>query len=155
MSRVFTGGKRDREARRDRRKQEKQQRLTYKRQMRAQGVDPDAPAIDATAEPLPEVKLEDVVISVAQQPRRNTTGPVKLFVGGLSWNSTGEDLRNTFGVFGQIEDSTVILDRSTGRSRGFGFVTFARAEDAIEAVKKMNGAEMDGRTLKVNNAESR
>ena len=153
MSRVFTGGKRDREARRDRRKQEKQQRLQYNRTVRAQGGGlPDAP--DA-AEPLPEVKLEDVVISVAQQPRRNTTGPVKLFVGGLSWNSTGEDLRNTFAVFGQIEDSTVILDRATGRSRGVGFVTFARAEDAVEAVKKMNGAEMDGRTLKVNNAESR
>jgi RNA recognition motif-containing protein len=101
------------------------------------------------------VKLEDVVIGVAQQPRRNTTGPVKLFVGGLSWNTTGDDLRSVFGNFGQIEDATVLMDRATGRSRGFGFVTFAKADDAVQAVKRMNGAELDGRTLKVNNAEAR
>jgi len=152
MNRGFTGGKRQREAVRDRRKKEKQERLQYNRSLRAQGIDPDA-----VAEPelLPEVKLEDVVISVAQQPRRNDVGPLKLFVGGLSWGTTTEDLRSAFTRFGVIVDVTVIQDRATGRSRGFGFVTFQQAADAIEAVKHMNGSELDGRTLKVNNAEAR
>jgi RNA recognition motif-containing protein len=153
MSRAFTGGKRQREANRDRRKKDKEERLRHNRQLRAQGIDPDL--TDAPPEALPEVRLEDVVIAVAPQERRNSVGPVKLFVGGLSWGNTTEDLRNAFGVFGAIEDATVILDRSTGRSRGFGFVTFANAADAVEAVKKMDGAQLDGRTLKVNNAESR
>ena len=101
------------------------------------------------------MKLEDVVISVVGRPRRNENGPVKLFVGGLSWGTTTEDLREAFTRFGVIQDATVILDRATGRSRGFGFVTFEKPPDAVEAVKAMNGAELDGRVLKVNNAESR
>ena len=109
----------------------------------------------AEPEQLPEVKLEDVVISVAAQPRRNTIGPVKLFVGGLSWNTSSDDLRAAFSKFGAIQEATVIMDRTTGRSRGFGFVSFENAADASEAVKNMNGADLDGRTLKVNNAESR
>ena len=152
MSWAVSGGKREREARRDRRKKEKQERLQRNRAMRAQGREP----LSANpTEALPQVRLEDVVIGVAPQPRRNTVGPVKLFVGGLSWNTTGEDLRAAFGNFGQVDDATVLVDRGTGRSRGFGFVTFAKAEDAVEAVKRMNGATLDGRTLKVNNAESR
>ena len=85
MSWSVTAGKRERETRRDRRKKEKQERLQRNRMMRAQGREPIAAS---QPEPLPEVKLEDVVIGVAPQPRRNTTGPVKLFVGGLSWNTT-------------------------------------------------------------------
>jgi RNA recognition motif. (a.k.a. RRM, RBD, or RNP domain) len=150
-NRGFGGGKRQREAERDRKKKDKQERLRRNRAMRGQGGDSDL----ATPELLPEVKLEDVVISVAAQPRRNTIGPVKLFVGGLSWNTTSEDLRTAFARFGALQEATVIMDRTTGRSRGFGFVSFENAADAVEAVKNMNGAELDGRTLKVNNAESR
>ena len=152
MSWAVTAGKREREARRDRRKKEKQERLQRNRIMRAQGREP----LDATQpEQLPEVKLEDVVIGVAPQARRNTTGPVKLFVGGLSWNTTADDLRAAFGNFGTLEEATVLMDRGTGRSRGFGFVTFSKPEEAAVAVEKMNGVTLDGRSLKVNNAESR
>src|SRR5262245_27093588 len=113
MSWAVTAGKREREARRDRRKKEKQERLQRNRVMRAQGREPadDGPL----PQELPEVKLEDVVIGVAPQARRNTTGPVRLFVGGLSWNTTAEDLRAVFGNFGALEDVSVPMDRGTGR----------------------------------------
>jgi RNA recognition motif-containing protein len=150
-NRGYGGGKRQREAERDRKKKEKQERLRRNRAMRGSGDGSDL----AEPETLPEVKLEDVVIGVAAQPRRNTIGPVKLFVGGLSWNTSSDDLRTAFARFGAIQEATVIMDRTTGRSRGFGFVSFENAADAAEAVKQMNGADLDGRTLKVNNAESR
>lgn len=79
----------------------------------------------------------------------------KLFVGGLSWNTNDDGLRQAFSRFGDIDESKVILDRETGRSRGFGFVTFADAEAAREATQAMNGTTLDGRNIKVNEAEER
>jgi RNA recognition motif-containing protein len=155
VTRGYAGGKRQREAERDRKKKEKLQRLAHNRAMRAQGMDSPAEAQESADGKLPEVRLEDIQISVAPRPKRGTVGPVKLFVGGLSWDTTTEDLTNAFAKFGAIVDATVILDRTTGRSRGFGFVTFDKPPDANEAVKNMNGAELDGRILKVNLAESR
>jgi RNA recognition motif-containing protein len=156
VTRGYAGGKRQREAERDRKKKEKLERLRHNRAMRAQGIGTsEEPAAEGGEGKLPEVKLEDIQISVAPRPKRGTVGPVKLFVGGLSWDTTTEDLSNAFSKFGAIVDATVILDRTTGRSRGFGFVTFEKPPDANEAVKNMNGAELDGRILKVNLAESR
>jgi len=79
----------------------------------------------------------------------------KLFVGGLSWGTTDEGLHGAFSRFGEIAEATVITDRDTGRSRGFGFVTFANDESAVSAISEMNGAELDGRTIKVNEAEDK
>lgn len=79
----------------------------------------------------------------------------KLFVGGLSWGTTDEGLQGAFSRFGEIVEAKVIMDRDTGRSRGFGFVTFANDEGAATAVTEMNGSELDGRTIKVNEAEDR
>jgi RNA recognition motif-containing protein len=157
MNRGYSGGKRQREAERDRRKKEKEDRLRHNRELRAQGIEPSGSNLSDLEAPTnqPEVKLEDVVISVAPRPRRSTSGPTKLFVGGLSWDTTTDDLRTAFSKFGNIVDVAVIPDRATGRSRGFGFVTFESPEQADEAVKGMNGAELDGRTLKVNRAEAR
>jgi hypothetical protein len=157
VTRGYAGGKRQREAERDRKKKDKMERLRQNRAMRAQGMEPPPEAEGETTDSskLPEVKLEDVVISVAPRPKRGTVGPIKLFVGGLSWETTTEDLTTAFSRFGTILDATVIFDRATGRSRGFGFVTFDKPPDAAEAVKQMNGAELDGRILKVNLAESR
>jgi hypothetical protein len=157
MSRAFSGGKRQREAERDRRKKAKQDRLRQNRAQRAHGMG-DADVMSdpgGVGDALPEVKLEDVVISVAPRPRTATDGPTKLFVGGLSFDTTTEDLRDAFARFGSVLDAAVIPDRSTGRSRGFGFVTFEHMADAMQAIEKMNGAELDGRTLKVNRAEAR
>jgi len=79
----------------------------------------------------------------------------KLFVGGLSWGTTDDGLREAFEEFGQVEDAKVISDRETGRSRGFGFVTFSNASDGERAIKDMNGKQLDGRTLNVNEAAER
>jgi cold-inducible RNA-binding protein len=73
----------------------------------------------------------------------------KLFVGGLSFSTATERLRELFAQVGAVESAAVVTDRDTGRSRGFGFVEMATAEEAEAAVKKFNGQEVDGRTLKV------
>jgi cold-inducible RNA-binding protein len=78
----------------------------------------------------------------------------KLFVGGLSWGTTDDGLHQAFARFGDIVEAKVITDRETGRSRGFGFVTFASDEGAISAVNEMNGTQLDGRTIRVNEAEN-
>ena len=79
----------------------------------------------------------------------------KLFVGGLSWGTTDDSLRQAFAGFGEVSDAKVITDRETGRSRGFGFVTFSNDDAAKEAMAKMDGADLDGRSLKVNEAQER
>ena len=76
----------------------------------------------------------------------------KLFVGGLNWNTTEEGLRSAFERFGAIEEVKVIFDRETGRSRGFGFVTFGNQDDAQGAIDEMDGKELEGRMIKVNEA---
>ena len=73
----------------------------------------------------------------------------KLFIGGISFSTSSERLRELFAQVGGVESATVVTDRDTGQSRGFGFVEMATAEEAEAAVKKFNGHEVDGRTLKV------
>jgi RNA recognition motif-containing protein len=79
----------------------------------------------------------------------------KLFVGGLSWGMTDADLRKAFEPYGEITEAKVITDRDTGRSRGFGFVTFSQDEDAKTAISKMHGASLDGRNITVNEAQEK
>src|SRR6266571_7184261 len=73
----------------------------------------------------------------------------KLFIGSLAFSTSTERLRELFAQVGAVESAAVVMDRDTGRSRGFGFVEMATAEEANAAVKKFNGQELDGRTLKV------
>ena len=159
MNRGFTGGKRNREASRDLKKKQKEARLRRNRELRARGIDPDLAepqvAMEEGAEALPEVKLEDVVISVAPRPRRTDFGPIKLFIGGLTADTTAADLRTAFAPFGDIVEAVVVPDRSTGRSRGFGFVSYHTPTAAEAAIKEMNGKEIDGQPIKVNRAEVR
>ena len=79
----------------------------------------------------------------------------KLFVGGLAWATDDQGLRSAFEQYGEVTDAKVITDRDTGRSRGFGFVTFADGAAADTAVEQMNGAQLDGRTLNVDEARDR
>lgn len=79
----------------------------------------------------------------------------RIFVGGLSWNTTDDSLRHAFEPHGQVTDAKVISDRDTGRSRGFGFVTFAAAADATSAIAALDGSDLDGRTIRVNPANER
>ncbi len=79
----------------------------------------------------------------------------RLFIGGLSWDTTDATLRAAFEPFGQVVDARVVLDRETGRSRGFGFVAFSAEPEAQAAVGAMEGAELDGRRIRVNEAQER
>ncbi len=79
----------------------------------------------------------------------------KLFVGGLNWKTTDEGLRQAFERFGEITEAKVITDRETGRSRGFGFITFGDDQAAENAKTEMDGSQLEGRTIKVNEAEQK
>ena len=76
----------------------------------------------------------------------------KLYVGGLSYNTTQESLGSHFSQAGQVVSASIITDKMTGRSRGFGFVEMSSDEEAQKAVEMFNGQEFEGRTLTVNEA---
>lgn len=79
----------------------------------------------------------------------------KVFVGGISWNTDDAGLRSAFEKFGEVSEAKVITDRDTGRSRGFGFVTFVDDDSVNRAISEMDGKELDGRNVKVNEAQDR
>ena len=79
----------------------------------------------------------------------------RCFVGGLAWATDDRSLEAAFSTYGEILDSKIINDRETGRSRGFGFVTFSSEQSMRDAIEGMNGKELDGRNITVNEAQSR
>lgn len=79
----------------------------------------------------------------------------KLFVGNLSFNTTENDLQDTFAAHGTVVEANLVTDRVTGRARGFGFVTMSTEEEAQNAINALNGASLDGRALTVNIAKPR
>jgi RNA recognition motif-containing protein len=76
----------------------------------------------------------------------------KLYVGGLAWATTDQSLQEAFAKFGNVVSAKVMTERDSGRSRGFGFVEFASAEEAQAAIAGLNGTELDGRQISVNEA---
>ncbi|MEP6636010.1 MAG: RNA-binding protein [Acidobacteriota bacterium] len=81
--------------------------------------------------------------------------PFKLYVGNLSFSTSSEDLQQLFGQAGTVESATVVEDRDTGRSRGFGFVEMSSKEDGEKAIEQFNGSDLNGRNLTVNEARPR
>lgn len=79
----------------------------------------------------------------------------KLFVGGLAWATSSDSLRDAFSQYGEVADAKVVMDRETGRSRGFGFVSFNSQDDAKRAADAMNGQQLDGRSIRVDFAQER
>ncbi len=79
----------------------------------------------------------------------------RLYVGNLAFDSTSESVRAAFQQFGEVTDVHLVTDRQTGQSRGFGFVTMSSQTEANAAMQSMNGAQLDGRALRVNEAEER
>ncbi len=79
----------------------------------------------------------------------------KLYVGNLSFRVTSDDLQEHFGTAGEVESANIVMDRETGRSRGFGFVEMASEDAANNAIAQFNGAEYDGRNMVVNEARPR
>lgn len=80
---------------------------------------------------------------------------MKLYVGNLSFNTGNGELEQLFSKMGTVESASVVEDRDTGRSRGFGFVEMASAEDGNRAIAELDGTEFDGRQIKVNEAKPR
>lgn len=118
----------------------------------------------------PERDLEDIELSTNARSRfryflfddsflRKGTGLVymtmKLYVGNLPFSTSNSDLEELFASVGTVESATVVEDRETGRSRGFGFVEMASQEEGTAAIEQLNGSDMNGRELKVNEARPR
>ena len=80
---------------------------------------------------------------------------MNIYVGNLSYDTTEDSLRAAFSEYGQVDSVAVITDRATGRPRGFGFVQMADDAEAQKAIDELNGKELDGRALKVNQARER
>ena len=76
----------------------------------------------------------------------------KLFVGNLSWTTTNDSLRDLFATIGNVVSAQVIMDKFTGKSRGFGFVEMENDQDAKKAADELNGKDLDGRAIAVNEA---
>src|SRR5438046_10689672 len=79
----------------------------------------------------------------------------RLYVGNLSYGTTELELRELFSQVGTVADAKVVMDRETGRPRGFAFVEMGNAEEALKAIEQFNGRELDGRALNVNEAQER
>ncbi len=80
---------------------------------------------------------------------------MNIYVGNLSYQTTEEELKEAFAAFGEVASATVIKDKFTGRSRGFGFIEMTSNEEAQAAIAALNGSEMAGRTITVNEARPR
>jgi RNA recognition motif-containing protein len=78
-----------------------------------------------------------------------------IYVGNLPWSASEQELSDSFGEFGTVEKATIIVDRESGRSKGFGFVTMNDNEEANNAIEALNGTDLGGRALKVNEARPR
>ena len=146
---TYSQDKRQREINKARKKREKAERRDQRRdegpsEIEIVSADEAAGYVPSTREAM------QAIADRANAPRAAAGIPCKLFVGGLSWNTTVEVLRDVFGEFGTIGDAVIISDRNTGRSRGFGFVTFANRSDAARAVEELDGVELDGRNIVVN-----
>lgn len=79
----------------------------------------------------------------------------KLFVGSLSWDTGSAELKNAFAACGDVVEAKVVTDRDTGRSRGFGFVTYEDAASATRAIEELDGSTLDGRSIRVDRANDR
>ena len=79
----------------------------------------------------------------------------RLYVGNLSYGASAESLREAFSACGEVTDVHIVQDRDSGQPRGFAFVTLATAEEAAKAIATLDGSSLDGRTLRVNEAEER
>jgi RNA recognition motif-containing protein len=153
-----TQAKRGREAERDRKRQEKQERARQRRADSEGGVQIGSVAdIQAAAfnERVEGVLADGTVLNGREGDGSASGHPCKLFVGGLHWDTSADDLRKIFAAAGTVVDAVIMLDRDTGDSRGFGFVTMADRRAATKAMRELSGYEVDGRSLRIDMATER
>lgn len=155
MSRgTYSVGKRQREAEKARKKKDKAERR-WERRERGPGEVELTTAEEINGN-LPSVgEALTAMQNRVENPRAANAIPARLFVGGLSYDTTAEGLRTAFKKFGPVTDAVIVTDRNTGSSRGFGFVTMQNRKDAPKAIDGLNDEELDGRTIFVNVATER
>lgn len=151
MSGPYFGGKRDREQAQARKKRERDRRRSERRR-KGPGEVPVVGAEEVTG----DLDLAEAIVKRRQAAAAKEAQGIRsrLFVGGLAWETTADDLREAFGAFGQVTDAVIVTDRGTGRSRGFGFVVMSH-KDAPKAIAALNGTELQGRPIIVNVASER
>lgn len=152
----YSAGKRQREKDKARKRQEKEHR---RRNHSSAGEIPIA-TVDELQGGLSTI--DEVMRGLTGEPaegedgeKRANTIPSRLFIGGLNWRTNTDDLKKKLEEYGPVTDAHIVLDRDTGDSRGFGFVTMADRKDAAQAIKKLDGQEFQGRTLVVRQATER
>jgi RNA recognition motif-containing protein len=153
----YSFGKRQRELEREKKKQDKEAR---KRDRATSGGNIPIATVEELQGGGNIMSIDEVMQSMqggeeGSQQQQQRTIPSRLFVGGLAWGITTDKLRETFEAVGRVADAVVMVDRDTGDSRGFGFVTMADRRDASEAIRRLDGADLDGRTLVVRQATER
>ena len=155
MSRgTYSVGKRQREQDKARKKRDKAERRWERRERGPAEV--EYTTAEEMTGPLPSVgEALTAIQNRSEQSRGADAIPARLFVGGLSYDTTADGLRTTFRKFGPVSDAIVVTDRNTGNSRGFGFVTMQNRKDAPKAIEAMNDSELDGRVIFVNVATER
>jgi RNA recognition motif-containing protein len=152
----YSFGKRQRELEKEKKKKDKEARKQH-RASTGEGIP------IATVEELQGggniMSIDEVMQNMQggddDAPQQQRTIPSRLFVGGLAWGVTTDQLRTAFEAVGRVSDAVVMVDRDTGDSRGFGFVTMADRKDASEAIRRLNGFDLEGRTLVVRQATER
>jgi cold-inducible RNA-binding protein len=112
------------------------------------------PPMGAALAPLGDYSGDAAPPAMPLKQRYQAMG-VRLYVGNLSYDTTAEMLRSLFTELGQVSDVHMVMDRDSGRPRGFAFVTMATRADADNAIREINGRMIDGRSLRVNEAEDR
>jgi len=150
----YTQGKRQREEQQARKQREKAERRARRREQGPAEIE-IVSAEDVTGVLPSSEEAMRALEQRAAAPRGVAAVPCRLFVGGLGTVVTEADLREAFGAFGTIADAVVMVDRATGQSRGFGFVTMESRKDAMIAIEQLNGAEINGRRIAVNVAVER
>lgn len=107
--------------------------------------------------PLPKPLDSKLLLTLLRQRRRETPNSmsIKLYVGNLSFQTSSDDLQQLFAQVGTVESATIVEDRDTGRSRGFGFVEMTSKEEGEKAIEQFNGTDFNGRNLTVNEARPR
>lgn len=153
----YSFGKRQRELEREKKKQDKEAR---KRDRAANGGNIPIATVEELQGGGNIMSIDEVMQSMQGNPedgaqQQQRTIPSRLFVGGLAWGVSTDKLRQMFETVGRVADAVVMVDRDTGDSRGFGFVTMADRRDATEAIRRLDGADLDGRTLVVRQATER
>lgn len=153
----YSFGKRQRELEREKKKQDKEARKQHRA---ANGGNIPIATVEELQGGGNIMSIDEVMQSMQGGPedagqQQQRTIPSRLFVGGLAWGVSTDKLRLTFETVGRVADAVVMVDRDTGDSRGFGFVTMADRRDATEAIRRLDGADLDGRTLVVRQATER